>query len=166
MQMASAFQPCRSDEGVFQRGGGGGFVDYRAKTLVPSASKRSTPEWTLVDSRKGQRLSRPSNHATGARTRQFVVVHRLDAGLEGVAVAGRPLDQAPAAGGEVVDHLGSLQGQRVEVDHVDVGLVAGRQQAAIGEAVRLGGAAGLLGDQELEWKLRSPRAIAAPQRQQ
>src|SRR5579883_2946662 len=28
----------------------GGFVDSGPKTLVPSASNRSTPEWTLVDS--------------------------------------------------------------------------------------------------------------------
>ena len=28
----------------------GGFVDSWPKTLVPSASNRSTPEWTLVDS--------------------------------------------------------------------------------------------------------------------
>ncbi len=36
---------------VFQGGGGvAGFVDSWAETLVPSASNRSTPEWTLVDS--------------------------------------------------------------------------------------------------------------------
>src|SRR6185312_14764267 len=37
---------------VFFRGGPGvgGFVDSWPETLVPSASNRSTPEWTLVDS--------------------------------------------------------------------------------------------------------------------
>src|SRR5438270_6442768 len=37
---------------VFFRGGWGvaGFVDSGPKTLVPSASNRSTPEWTRVDS--------------------------------------------------------------------------------------------------------------------
>src|SRR5690242_136208 len=34
----------------FQGGGVGGFVDSWPETLVPSASNRSTPEWTLVDS--------------------------------------------------------------------------------------------------------------------
>src|SRR3569833_3961784 len=36
---------------VFFRGGEiGGFVDSRPKTLVPSASSLSTPEWSLVES--------------------------------------------------------------------------------------------------------------------
>src|SRR5580698_3268446 len=32
----------------------GGLVDSWPETLVPSASNRSTPEWTLVDSRSGR----------------------------------------------------------------------------------------------------------------
>src|SRR6185312_3369290 len=80
---------------VFFAGAGvGGFVDSWPKTLVPSASKRSTPVWTpvdSVDSGKGDReeeLSRLSHHAalhhsTGARAGQLVVLHRLDARLEG-----------------------------------------------------------------------------------
>src|SRR3954469_20862934 len=51
----SAFAPlrpvARSNEGCFSGGWGiSGFVDSWPKTLVPSASNRSTPEWTLVDS--------------------------------------------------------------------------------------------------------------------
>src|SRR3954464_13727173 len=40
----------------FRKGGRGvaGFVDSEPKTLVPSASNRSTPEWTRVDSRQGR----------------------------------------------------------------------------------------------------------------
>src|SRR5579883_1166957 len=45
----------RSDEGVFFSWDRmGGFVDSGPKTLVASASNRSTPEWTLVDSRQGR----------------------------------------------------------------------------------------------------------------
>src|SRR6476469_9656278 len=40
----------RSDEGIFSWDRIGGFVDSWPKTLVPSASNRSTPEWTPVDS--------------------------------------------------------------------------------------------------------------------
>src|SRR6185312_6901652 len=41
-------------EGVlfFTKPGIGGFVDSWPETLVPSASNRSTPEWTLVDSQE------------------------------------------------------------------------------------------------------------------
>jgi len=38
------------NEVFFQGGGVSGFVDSWPETLVPSASNRSTPEWTLVDS--------------------------------------------------------------------------------------------------------------------
>src|SRR3954451_8073286 len=49
--MASAFQPATPEQGVFSGGWGvAGFVDSGPKTLVPSASNRSTPEWTLLDS--------------------------------------------------------------------------------------------------------------------
>jgi hypothetical protein len=36
----------------FQGGRVAEFVDSCPETLVPSASNRSTPEWTLVDSRR------------------------------------------------------------------------------------------------------------------
>src|SRR5215475_9632716 len=49
------FSPRPLDRVVFSGGRGvGGFVDSWPKTLVPSASNRSTPEWTRVDSRQGQ----------------------------------------------------------------------------------------------------------------
>src|SRR5215475_4241055 len=45
------FSPRPLDRVVFSGGRGvGGFVDSWLETLVPSASNRSTPEWTLVDS--------------------------------------------------------------------------------------------------------------------
>src|SRR5690349_16223485 len=49
--ISSALGVARSHEGVFSGAQGiGGFVDSGPKTLVPSASNRSTPEWTLADS--------------------------------------------------------------------------------------------------------------------
>ena len=48
--MASAFQAPPPEQGVFSGWDVGGLVDSWPKTLVPSASNRSTPEWTLVDS--------------------------------------------------------------------------------------------------------------------
>jgi hypothetical protein len=83
-----------------------------------------------------------------------------------VAVARRALDQAPPTSRQVVDHLGPLQGKRIEVDDVDVGLVSRRQQAAIIQAIGRRRAARLLGHQELQRQLRPARAVAAPQRQQ
>jgi hypothetical protein len=46
------FSPRPLNEMFFQGDKVGGFVDSRPETLVPSASNRSTPEWTLVDSRQ------------------------------------------------------------------------------------------------------------------
>src|SRR3954468_15131454 len=50
------FSP-RPPNPMFFRGGGrgvAGFVDSGPETLVSSASNRSTPEWTRVDSRHGE----------------------------------------------------------------------------------------------------------------
>src|SRR3954465_8946803 len=53
--MPSAFQPPAPGKVFFEGGRGvAGFVDSEPKTLVPSASNRSTPEWTGVDSRQGR----------------------------------------------------------------------------------------------------------------
>jgi hypothetical protein len=52
--MASAWQPPTPEQGVFSGWDVGGLVDSWPETLVPSASNRSTPEWTLVDSRQGR----------------------------------------------------------------------------------------------------------------
>ena len=48
----------------------GGFVDSWPETLVPSASNRSTPEWTLVDSRQG-RIDEKQLRARAAVARRF-----------------------------------------------------------------------------------------------
>src|SRR3954470_17799062 len=53
---------------VFFQGRGrgvAGFVDSGPKTLVPSASNRSTPEWTRVDSGPETLVPSASNRSTG-----------------------------------------------------------------------------------------------------
>src|SRR3954470_20357019 len=52
---------------VFFQGGGrgvAGFVDSGPETLVPSASNRSTPEWTRVDSGPETLVPSASNRST------------------------------------------------------------------------------------------------------
>src|SRR6476661_6907921 len=48
------FSPQPLNKVFFQGWDVGGLVDSWPETLVPSASNRSTPEWTLVDSRQGR----------------------------------------------------------------------------------------------------------------
>src|SRR5215469_11746803 len=50
------FSPRPPSKVFFQGGGVAGFVDSWPKTLVPSASSLSTPEWTLVDSCRGDSM--------------------------------------------------------------------------------------------------------------
>jgi hypothetical protein len=51
--------------------------------------------------------------------------------------------QSLAAGGELVNDLGRMQAQPVEIDYVDVGALAGREPAAVVETEEIGGLAGL-----------------------
>src|SRR3954469_16002137 len=106
---------------VFFEGGGrgvAGFEDSGGKTLVPSASNRSTPEWTLVDSGPETLVPSASNRstrvdslwtpwapATGEPTTSdfaLVVAQRLGRGLVG-----------PAAG---IDHHAVLVARDVACD--------------------------------------------------
>ena len=61
----------------------------------------------------------------------------LDAGDERVQVAVGALQEALAAGRQVERQLGRVQGQRVEVDDVDVGAQPGSEQPAVEQADRL-----------------------------
>ena len=66
---------------------------------------------------------------------RLAVAEGFDAGDEGVVVALGALQHALAAGRQVVDDLRAAHAQAIEVDDVDVGPQAGREQAAVGEAV-------------------------------
>jgi hypothetical protein len=50
------------------------------------------------------------------------------------AVAAAALDVARGAAGEVVDHLGLQLADLGQVEHGDVGALAGREHAAVGQA--------------------------------
>ena len=80
-----------------------------------------------------------------------------------VAVGG--LHEPLAAGREVVAHLGAVRGQPFEVDDVHVGAVAGREHAAVEQADRARGRAGVALHEERQ---RQPTviAVAAPEREQ
>src|SRR3954463_6825976 len=62
------FSPRPPNPMFFQGRGRGvaGFVDSGPKTLVPSASNRSTPEWTRVDSGPETLVPSASNRSTRA----------------------------------------------------------------------------------------------------
>jgi len=72
------------------------------------------------------------------------------AGHQGGDVAVGALDEAAAAGGQVEHHLGSVELHAVEVDEVEVGALAGGDDAAVGEAVGGRGPGGLEADRLLE----------------
>src|SRR5690242_18733304 len=61
-----------------------------------------------------------------------------------VHVAARALHEAAAAGWEVGNDVRREHTERVTVDHVDIGLVSGREHAAVEEADRLGSRAAML----------------------
>src|SRR3569833_2820645 len=58
---------------LFRERGIAGFVDSWPQTLVPSASNRSTLEWTLVDSCNG--APAPSHDAGGAQLGHLLRCH-------------------------------------------------------------------------------------------
>ena len=60
------------------------------------------------------------------------------AGDQGRLVAFGSLYEALAIGGEVVDDLGRVQAQVVEIDQVDVGALPGLQASAVVEAEERG----------------------------
>ena len=70
------------------------------------------------------------------------------------------MDQTSATGRQVVDHLGIDQGQCIEVDDVQIGLVPRRDHASIVEAVQPSGILGHLMHRELEREGGSLGAVA------
>jgi hypothetical protein len=72
------------------------------------------------------------------------------------------LDHPLTRGGQVIDQLGSLEGQRLVVDHVAIGQIARRQHPTIGKAVELGGSPGLEMDHLFDGELGAAVAIPGP----
>jgi hypothetical protein len=82
-----------------------------------------------------------ADQAAGQCVGGDAVVVGLLAGDDRVAPAGRSLEQAPSVGREVVDDLGFVEAQVVEVDHVEVGPIARCDDTTIEQADRAGGVA-------------------------
>src|SRR4051812_16573200 len=138
------FSP-RPPNPMFFRGRGrgvAGFVDSGAKTLVPSASNRSTPAWTPVDSRHGEptmsdfALARPEVEL-GARTDAGRPArgHGLELGVE--AHAFHAVDAVvaehrglPAAEAVIGDRH---RDRHVDADHADLD-VAGEGAGSVAVA--------------------------------
>ena len=87
------------------------------------------------------------------------------AGLDRGDVAVGPLDEAAGAAGQVVDQLGPAQLQALVVDDVDVADEAGREHAAVAEAVERGGGLGHLVHRLLDGE-PAVVAVAGPVREQ
>src|SRR6202012_1653753 len=94
-----------------------------ARTTVPEASARCRAELHAALG-AAYELAR-------ARAGGLAVAPRHRTGHDGRVITIDLLQQAAAANGQVVMHLRRMQMQLVVVDHVDVGLVAGRDQAAV-----------------------------------
>src|SRR5712692_829445 len=77
-------------------------------------------------------------------------------------VAVDPLHEAAAAGGHVVDELGLVEPQALEIDQVHVGAQTRLEPAAIAEAEEIRGLAGLPLDQELKRQARPAPPVASP----
>ncbi len=97
--------------------------------------------------RKRLALAARSHQAAGAGACIFTVLEDRGSGNERRAIAVDALNEAATTGGQVMDDLGLVQAQPVEVDDVDVGAKAGLEPAAIVEAEEIRGFAGLHLDQ-------------------
>ena len=80
--------------------------------------------------RLGRRLGAPDETA-GQRLGGLAVVVGLLAGDDRVPPAVGPLQQAPAAGRQVVDDLGLAESEAVEVDDVEIGAVPRGEHATV-----------------------------------
>ena len=70
------------------------------------------------------------------------------------------LDQAASTRGQVEHHLGLAEAESVEVDHVDVGTLAGNELTAVVQAEDRCRPRGLESDGSFERELRTAMAVA------
>src|SRR5690606_4545130 len=105
--------------------------------------------------------SASANEAAGARSGELVAFDDDLAADEGGEVAAGALAERLAACGKVAREARAGEGERFEIDHVEIGLLAGENGAAIGKAHVARGVVGLHLDHLLE---REPtlRPVARP----
>jgi hypothetical protein len=111
----------------------------RAPQCREPASSTPTAESPLPRSRvrigRG-RLPAAAHEPSGFGTGVLAALEDGGAGDQGRLVAFGSLYEALAAGGEVVDDLGRVQAQAVEIDQVDVGALPGLQIVVRGRPPR------------------------------
>ena len=90
------------------------------------------------DAKPSRRPRSAAQHGPGEVAGVTAVLERHRAIDEGGPVAAGALDVATGTAREVVDVLGQLQSQGVEIDDVDVGEAARRAAAAIGDPEQVG----------------------------
>src|SRR6202022_312720 len=106
------------------------------------AAQESPPPRSRVRIGQG-RLPTAAHEPSGFGTGVLAALEDGGAGDPGRLVAFGSLYEALTAGGEVVDDLGRVQAQAVEIDQVDVGALPGLQPSAVVEAEEIGGLARL-----------------------
>src|SRR5262245_42150922 len=109
----------------------------------------------------GHRLG-TAHESARERARGLAVGVDLLTGHERVPVPVDVLQQAPAAGGEVVLDAGWMEAQRIEVDDVHIGSVTGCKHAPVEEPDGAGRLPALLLDDERDVELLAARAVPAP----
>ena len=104
----------------------------------------------------------PAEQLTRQRTGEFVVGNNLCSVHEGSHVALGVLHKTSAVGGEVIRHGGHVEAEMFVVDEVQVGAQAGGNEAAVGEAVHLGGFASLTLHHLFQVEAGAALAVAYP----
>src|SRR5579884_3712536 len=100
-----------------------------------------------------------TDQSTGARTGLRSLVQHYLSGDDRVHVALGPLQEAPAAGGQVVGQAGDVQAEPGQVDEIEIGLVPGPHNAPVDQPVQAGGVEGHLPDHVPDRQARAPGAV-------
>src|SRR5438128_468687 len=121
---------------------GAGFHSKRRTRLAPQGAAQD-PGCPFAGEDRSGRLPAAAHEPSGTGTGVLAALEDGGAGDQRRLIAFGSLYQALAAGGEVVDDLGRVQAQAVEIDQVDVGALPGLQAFAVVEAEEIGGLARL-----------------------
>ena len=92
-----------------------------------------------------------AHESAGHRAGVLAALEYRSTGDKSGLVALDTLHEAATAGRHVVDQLGLVEPQAIEIDQVYVGAQSGREPTAVREAKEVSGLAGLALDQKFEW---------------
>src|SRR5438445_11035611 len=111
---------------------------------------------------RSRRLPAAAHEPSGFGAGVLAALEDGGAGDQSRLITFGSLYEALAAGGEVVDDLGRVQAQAVEIDQVDVGALPGLQASAVVEAEEIGGLARLALHHVFERQTRPTLPVSAP----